>query len=533
MRKQNFTLQIISGCVGLMMSFSTQGQDYVVKLKQGVSFKTTKQNIEAKSNLKVLDHHNTGKLILVDGFSKHEKLNNVVETLSNYTEIEYAIPNYSFHAFHTPNDPQFKDQWALKKVAATQAWEKQSGNESTIIAVIDTGIDWTHEDLKDRIWNNTEEIPGNSIDDDNNGYVDDTRGWDFFGKDNDPQDETGSVNPGHGTHCAGIIAASGDNNTGIVGLAPKVTLMPIRFLGANGSGNLMDAVKAIDYATTKGAQIISASWGAAVARAQAKPIIEAIERAKEQGVIFIAAAANDGKSNDTREVYPANAGLSNVISVAASNPGDTKPQWSNYGRSTVDLAAPGENILSTIPGNQYKQLSGTSMATPLVSGLVGLLLSEAAAKNQKFSPEQIKAIIQTTGKEVTIETACHCRIDAASALNHLSEDILTVMPNAATVEPEAELKFDAFGGSGPYTYKTTDPEIASITEDGQLKALKEGKTRVLVTDSQNNTSQSHDIFIGKAKSGPGNGSCPLKNPIFCDIICKITPNFPWCNTTKI
>ena len=213
-------------------------------------------------------------------------------------------------------------QWALSKVKAPEAWEYNTGTKETVVAVIDTGVALQHEDLAEQIWTNKNEIPNNGIDDDNNGFIDDIRGWDFNANDNNnPDDETSQRNPGHGTHCAGIIGAVGNNGIGISGLAHNVSIMPIRFLGANGSGDLMGGAKS-DYAIKNKADIISASWGAAVNRAQMKPILEAMQRAKEKGILFIAAVANDGKSNDFREVYPANAGLSNVISVAASDPSD-------------------------------------------------------------------------------------------------------------------------------------------------------------------------------------------------------------------
>ena len=397
--------------------------EYIVKIKRSSSFNQAQAGIESIIGKQIIDKHNSGRLLLIelnknsrDEFIKFHKLKK-----SNL--VQYIIPNIKLHAFiQQPNDPEISNQWALEKIKIIEAWQHTRGREDITVAVIDTGIDWQHEDLSDRIWINNKEIPSNNIDDDNNGYIDDVRGWDFFGQgDNDPLDETSTKNPGHGTHCAGIIAASANNNKGISGAAPLVKLMPIRFLGADGSGNLMSAVKAIDYAINNGAQVISASWGAEVQAAQMKPVLEAIERANKKDIVFVAAAANNGSSNDIKEVYPANAPSDNVISVSASQSDDNKPTWSNFGQATVSLAAPGANILSTLPGNKYGNLSGTSMATPLVAALSALILSQAKDLNITLKPEDIKAILQATGENVSIETACNCRVSAAKALAHLDE----------------------------------------------------------------------------------------------------------------
>ena len=494
----------------------------VVKIGPDTDFKTAVAQFKARADVQVRDTHTSGRLVLLT-----VKDNQTDSLKKNFlSSFEYAVENIKFHAFSTPNDPNIDKQWALKKVQASKAWEHTTGSKDIIVAVIDTGINWKHEDLKTAIWTNPNEIAGNNKDDDGNGFVDDVRGWDFHGNDNDPDDETSSRNPGHGTHCAGIVGAVGDNGVGISGMSQKVRLMPIRFLGADGSGDLMAAAKAIDYAVANGAQVISASWGAAVPRSGVGPILEAIERAEAKGVVFVAAAANDGKSNDTREVYPANAGFSNMISVAASNPSDAKPNWSNYGKQTVDLSSPGEDIFSTLPGNKYDKLSGTSMATPLVAGLVALMMSKAEKIGKTYNVADYKAILQASATKVEIETACDCRVDAAAAMEHMDKDALTIVPNAATVAEDGTLEFTAIGGSGPYSFVSSDASIAAITEDGQLTAKQKGQVTLTVTDKYGTTSESNPIYIGKET--PTGGLCPLENELLCLLMCVIEPELPWC-----
>lgn len=406
-------------------------------------------------------------------------------------------------------------------VKANDAWEISWGDRKVVVAVVDTGMDLEHEDLIANKWTNSGEIAGNKVDDDNNGYVDDIHGWDFNANDGHPHDETGAANPGHGTHCAGIVGAACNNNVGTCGMSPVVSLMALRFLGSDGSGDLFASVKAIDYAAKNGAHVISASWGASVPRATAQPIIDAIKAAEEKGVIFVAAAGNDGKSNDNRDVYPANAQTPNMISVAASNSSDQKPAWSNFGRK-VDIASPGEGILSTIPGD-YRELSGTSMATPLVAGVVALMKSI----DDKLSGAEALSVMQSTGKEVAIETESNRRVDAAEAVKAVKERRLTVVPAAHTLEPNGQADFRAWGGTGPYTFASLNPDIATIDEKGHMTAKALGDVVVEITDSLGNKAKSVSIKVGAAP--PSDATCPLPNQMFCDILCGIIPELPWCS----
>lgn len=505
--------------VGLTPALAAR--EYLVKLRPEVDAEFVSTDLQVA----IKDRHSPGGLVLVEDNTDSPVS---LETLSNHSQVEYAVPNIKLKAFFEGTDPRISEQWALEKVRAEQAWDIERGSHEVVVAVIDTGIDYNHPDLKENIWANEGEIAGNGIDDDGNGYVDDIQGWDFFDKDNTPMDETSSRNPGHGTHCAGIIGAAGNNGIGISGIAPVVKMIPIRFLGADGSGDLMSAVKAIDYATAAGAQIISASWGAAVPRAGAKPILEAIERAGEQGILFVAAAANDGKSNDTREVYPANAGFDNVISVAASDVQDNKPAWSNFGRKEVHVAAPGAAILSTLPGGKYGELSGTSMATPLVSGLAVLALAQSARVDREISPLELRSILQSTGMDSEIETACACRVDALGVVESVRDHSLTLVPAAASLAVEASKQLDAIGGSGPYSFKSLDDSIATVDASGTVTGVTEGSVQIEVSDADGEVAESRPFYIGKAGSTGPTPECPFQDPQLCMLMCQISPQLPWC-----
>ncbi len=502
--------------------------EYVVKLRGGLSnFRMTMHDFQLQTKFVALEQHAGGQLLKID-IPAGDKMMKVLAGLMIRPDVEYVVPNVKFYTVGKPDDPQFSEQWSLAKVRAEQAWEINPGSDKIVVAVIDTGIDHAHPDLADNMWTNPKEIPGNGVDDDGNGFIDDIHGWDFRNNDADPTDETSSKNPGHGTHCAGIVGAVGNNAKGISGMAQVVSLMAVRFLGSDGSGDLMSGAKAIDYAVNNGAHIISASWGAAVPRAGAGPIIEAIERANAKGVIFVAAAANDGKSNDVTEVYPANAGLPNMISVAASQADDTKPTWSNYGFGQVHLASPGHNILSTLPGDKYGPLSGTSMATPLVSGLTALLLAEAEVKGQKLDGLTVRSILQTTGAKVAIETACECRVDAAAAIDTVTKETMTVVPAAITLGLNQTQQFSAFGAVAPLKFAVANADVASIDDNGQLTTKIKGETTVTVTDAAGKTAQSMKIRVSDAPPPSEGGSCPFPDPLICMGLCLISPELPWC-----
>ncbi|MFH0908208.1 MAG: S8 family serine peptidase [bacterium] len=286
--------------------------------------------------------------------------------------VEYAEPDGVVEAIDTtPNDPSFGELWGLHQanghdIDAPAAWDYTTGGTDVLVAVIDTGIDYTHPDLAANIWTNPGEIPGNGVDDDGNGFVDDVHGWDFAHDDNDPMDDHY-----HGTHCAGTIGAVGNNGTGVCGVNWTVRMAAVKFLAEGGSGFNSDAIDSIYYAAQIGAKVLSNSWGG---DEYSEAMRDAILEAGASNALFVAAAGNDSSNNDLAPTYPVGYDCSNIIAVAATDRDDALASFSNYGQMTVDLGAPGVDILSTAPEGEYKVLSGTSMATPHVAGGVALLM---------------------------------------------------------------------------------------------------------------------------------------------------------------
>jgi subtilisin family serine protease/subtilisin-like proprotein convertase family protein len=279
----------------------------------------------------------------------------------------------------TPNDPDFSDLWGLSQpndadIDAPEAWDISTGS-GVIVAVIDTGIDYNHPDLADNVWVNAGEIPGDGIDNDNNGFVDDIHGWDPRNGDGDPMD-----GHSHGTHVAGTIAAVGNNGTGVVGVAYDAQVMGIKIFDDSGSTTDAAIIEGINYVTEmrlRGENIVVSnnSWGGGPFGQAERAAIEAHNNA---GILFAAAAGNDyGNNNDSNPHYPSNYNLPGIVSVASSNSSDGASSFTNYGPTTVDLAAPGSDILSTVPGGGYGYKGGTSMATPHVSGVIALINSVA------------------------------------------------------------------------------------------------------------------------------------------------------------
>ena len=248
-------------------------------------------------------------------------------------------------------------------IGVKKAWETSVGSRTgPIVAVIDTGVDIRHQDLKDNIWTNEGEVPGDGIDNDGNGVIDDVNGYNSAAESNDPKDDNG-----HGTHVAGTIGAVGNNGKGVTGVNQEARIMPIRFLSEDGSGNTADAIKALAYASRTGARIVNNSWGGNKYNQLVFDVIADSE------ALFVCAAGNEAYDNDLRAVYPATFELDNILSVTAHDRNNEFPKFANRGEKTVDLAAPGVAINSTQPGNKYQVLDGTSMATPHVAGAATLL----------------------------------------------------------------------------------------------------------------------------------------------------------------
>ncbi len=306
------------------------------------------------------------------------------------SNVEFVEPNYIYHAFKTPNDPMYGELWGMHNtgqksghagvdINAEKAWDVTTGSKDVLVAVIDTGIDYTHPDIAPNVWTNLAEANGKAgVDDDNNGYVDDIHGYDFSADKGDDMDDHG-----HGTHVSGTIGAKGNDGKGIVGVNWDVTIMGVKFLDAGGSGTLENAVKAIDYATKMGAMIESNSWGGG---GVSEALKQSIERARDKNVLFVAAAGNESNDNDANPAYPASYDVDNVMAVAAIDRNGNMADFSNYGTKTVHIAAPGVDVYSSLFGNKYDAWSGTSMATPHVSGVAALV----KAVNPAFGYKEIK-----------------------------------------------------------------------------------------------------------------------------------------------
>jgi serine protease len=339
--------------------------------------------------------------------------------------VEYAEPDYVVRPTGVPNDTHFPLQWGANNtgqtvngvtgtagadVNAPEAWDIFTGDPNFVIAIIDTGVQYTHPDLAANMWTNPGEVL-DGTDTDGNGYIDDIRGWDFYSNDNDPSDPNG-----HGTHTAGTVGAVGNNGMGVAGMMWSCRLMPLRFLGSNG-GYTSDAVLAVQYAAGMGAKVSNNSWGGG---GYSQSLYDAINASKGAGHIFVAAAGNGGRdqigdNNDSSPYYPASYNLDNIIAVAATTSSDGRASFSNYGPTSVDLGAPGVNIASTYPTNSYAYMSGTSMAAPHVAGIVGLVY----AKNPTWAYPQVRQQIFTTVRPVASLaniTVTGGVVDAAAAL---------------------------------------------------------------------------------------------------------------------
>lgn len=332
--------------------------------------------------------------------------------------VEYAEPDYIVKALATPNDPSYSSLWGLHNTGQTggtsdadidapEAWSVITGSSAVVIAVIDTGVDYNHPDLAANIWTGS-----------NGGY-----GYDFFNGDSDPMDDNN-----HGTHCAGTIAGVGNNGTGVAGVNWQAKIMACKFLSADGYGSVSDAVDAIIYAVNNGAHILSNSWGGSD---YSQALKDAIEYANTNNVLFVAAAGNSGTDNDYDPQYPASYDCDNIISVAATDHSDDLAYFSCYGTTSVDIGAPGVDIYSTIPGSSYDTYSGTSMATPHVAGVAGLVL----AQNPDYDDDQIKESIFNGAEQISaLSGKCVTggRLNAYRSLNASND---TIAP--ATINPLA------------------------------------------------------------------------------------------------
>ncbi len=362
--------------------------------------------------------------ILTVEFNPGAKVQESLNKMMKSGDVAFIEPNYTVYPIGMPNDAEISKQWAHNIVKSSAAWDLSIGRDDIVVAVIDSGTDVNHSDLKENIWVNRSETPNNGRDDDGNGYIDDVNGWDFANNDNNPADDID-----HGTHVAGTIGAVCNNSLGICGQAQKLKMMPLKFLGPNG-GSVANAIKAIEYAIKMRVKIMSNSWGGTQS---SQGLAQVIAKAEKSGIMFIAAAGNDTRNNDQQPSYPASYTSGNIISVAATDSADRLANFSNYGMTSVDIGAPGVSIYSTRPGNRYQFMNGTSMATPLVSGVVALMYglkpTATVCEIRKALLSSVDVVSSLQGK-----VASGGRINALKAV----EAIKTVQCDTSTPNPNPD-----------------------------------------------------------------------------------------------
>lgn len=389
-------------------------------------------------------------------------LKRMIDEISVRPDVEYVEPNWILHARVKPNDPRYDELYALKKsrsrtadIFAQEAWTKTTGSRDVLVAVIDSGVDYKHQDLAENYWNNPGENgtdangknkKNNGIDDDHNGMIDDWGGWNFVKNNNNPMDDNH-----HGTHCAGTIGAVGDNGVGVVGVNWNVSIVGLKFLDSEGNGTLANGVLAIEYATKLGVHIMSNSWGG---DEYSETMAAAIRNASAAGILFVVAAGNNTSNNDVSLDYPSSYNIDNIVSVAAIDSDGELAGFSNYGAKTVHIAAPGAQILSTFPGNDYGVLDGTSMAAPHVAGAAALIKARfPLLKARELKARLLGGTVRTKplqGKVITgllnIENALDDDQTPPAALNKVS--VLSSGANSINLEWEPSLD----NGRDKYAY---------------------------------------------------------------------------------
>ncbi|MBF0532814.1 MAG: S8 family serine peptidase [Candidatus Omnitrophica bacterium] len=366
-------------------------------------------------------------------------LQTILKDYKKNPNVESAQLDYQMKVNMLPNDPSYGQLWAMPKIKADMAWDTTQG-EGVIVAVVDTGIDFNHPDLAANIWTNSNETL-NGVDDDNNGFVDDIRGWNFSDNpnNNNPMDDNE-----HGTHVAGTIAALGNNGIGVIGVAPKAKVMAVKGLNKDGWGTISGLAQGIIYAAQNGADVINNSWGC-VAHCPDNPIAEdAVRIAYNLGATIVFAAMN---SNQDVQYYSPN-NMKEVVTVAAVDNQDQKAWFSNYG-AKIDVSAPGVDILSTTPNNTYSSFSGTSMAAPHVSGLAALIL----ANHPGFTNEQIRQALRLSADDIAAAggwdmISGYGRINALSAIN--KSDVGTALIRFVTPVVDDPLNYEIdYSAAGP------------------------------------------------------------------------------------
>lgn len=491
--------------------------ELIVKVKPSALLKSQSEIFDAgRFGILEIKPFETKADLFVVKLKSDDQTAQFMEAAATNPNLVYAEPNYILRitgkrdneAENIPTDSDFGLLWGMKNtgqkdaagtegkvgadIGAAKAWALTTGNKEISVAVIDTGVDYNHTELKNNIFVNTAEIAGNGIDDDANGFIDDIHGWNFAGvSTNDPMDDNE-----HGTHCSGTIGAGGNDGNKIAGVTWNVRILPVKFLTGGGSGTLADAVKSIQYATKMKVNVMSNSWGGG---GFTQTMFDAIKEAQDAGILFIAAAGNDSQNSDNSPHYPAGYQLDNVFAVAATTNLDTLASFSTYGKRTVHIAAPGHKIYSSVPKDGYDTFSGTSMATPHVSGAAALLwgtdthmtyaqVKERLMKSRDFIPS------------LTRKVASSGRLNVYNAIMGIyppspepSEDQWQDVPMPAPIEsahPYANSFKQDFVVEGPADAKFMRVVFSKVD-------LEEGYDFVKVVDA---TGAEMDSISGKAEN---------------------------------
>jgi subtilisin family serine protease len=425
----------------------------LVRFQPGVQKTKAASTVLRRAGVKVLRELRTGTTwVQVEGDTRDaRRLERAADMLADDPSVASVEANQIVHALSTtPNDPRFSEQYGMSKIGMADAWDVSHGSRDVLVGIIDTGVDYNHPDIAPNYWHNPGESgidaegrdkSTNGVDDDGNGYVDDFRGWDFVNNDNDPFDDHS-----HGTHCSGVIGAVGDDATGVAGVNWEVSLVGLKFLDSTGSGDLANAALAIEYATKLGVTLSSNSWGGG---GYSDVIAAAIQEANDHGILFVAAAGNNYSDNDAVPSYPASYDIDNIVAVAATDRNDVLADFSNTGATTVDLAAPGVDVLSSVPNAGYEQMSGTSMATPHVAGVAALI----KARFPEATAAQIKSRLVSTVDPVaglTGKVASGGRLNAFNALedDRIAPNAVSAITVAGETPTSIGLMFPAAGDDG-------------------------------------------------------------------------------------
>jgi len=415
-----------------------------------------------------------------------------------------------------PNDPDFNQLYGMHNdgstggkagadINAPEAWEVSTGSKNVLVGVIDTGIDYTHPDITPNYWTNRGETgldaegrdkQTNGIDDDGNGFVDDFRGWDFVNNDNDPMDDNS-----HGTHCAGTIGGKGNDGVGVVGVNWDVSLVGIKFLSGGGSGTLEDAVKAIEYGTKLGVTLTSNSWGGG---GFSDTMAAAIAEAEQKNILFVAAAGNSSDDNDVDPHYPSSYQNDNVIAVAATDHNDGMAYFSCFGANSVDIGAPGVDILSSIPENHgYTKYSGTSMATPHVAGAAALV----KAAFPDLGANQIKARLLNGADQIDslkgkTTTGGRLNLENALEVDSIAPGVVAGIRAKATTRDSVTFSFNLSGDDGDNglakSYEVRVSQTPIVTPDDWASASKAAARITVDADTREGTVQINGLALNSS-----------------------------------